>query len=369
MLVIASDNTARVWDATTGEPISPPLRHGDTVHQVWFSPDGQRLLTASADGTARVWNVPNNASSDDLILLAEVTAGRTYNTSGAFVTQKPETLYAALQNLRTKYPAQFSISAEDGLSWHRVQAVDAETSRRWPTAIWHLKHLIEKQPDSDELRRSRGIALAESGRWREAKDDFAEIVRHGTRDYHDYANLAFIHLALGEHDEYGQVCTELIDRFGNTNHALTAMDVASYCVHARNTNSSRARALAEAAVSLWPGRYYLYTLGAAYYRVGRYQDALEQFRLARSQGDGGAFYYLFEAMAQFQLGNKVEAQTLLQKAEQSIDERIGPGADEKIRSTVTWKEKLRLTLLRREAEALIAPKQIPGKELGVPGFP
>ena len=41
--------TACVWDAETGQPITPPLMHEDIVFIVTsaqFSPDGQRLVTA-----------------------------------------------------------------------------------------------------------------------------------------------------------------------------------------------------------------------------------------------------------------------------------------------------------------------------------
>jgi dipeptidyl aminopeptidase/acylaminoacyl peptidase len=56
-LVTASeDKTARVWNADgTGEPLV--LRgHEDKVEWAEWSPDGQRLVTASQDKTVRVWS-------------------------------------------------------------------------------------------------------------------------------------------------------------------------------------------------------------------------------------------------------------------------------------------------------------------------
>jgi WD40 repeat protein len=56
-IVTASDDgTARVWDTATGTPISPPLEHLDRVVSAAFSPDGTRVITASGDSTARIWD-------------------------------------------------------------------------------------------------------------------------------------------------------------------------------------------------------------------------------------------------------------------------------------------------------------------------
>ena len=50
----SKDNTARVWDVASGRELIR-LTHEDPVQSVAFSPDGQRLATASKN-TARVWD-------------------------------------------------------------------------------------------------------------------------------------------------------------------------------------------------------------------------------------------------------------------------------------------------------------------------
>jgi len=50
------DKTARVWNAAGGQLITKLEGHSDGVVSAAFSPDGQRVVTASFDKTARVWN-------------------------------------------------------------------------------------------------------------------------------------------------------------------------------------------------------------------------------------------------------------------------------------------------------------------------
>jgi WD40 repeat protein len=59
-IVTASlDSTARVWDAGTGKQLLVLAGHRDAVWSAVFSADGRRIVTASYDGTARVWDAAN----------------------------------------------------------------------------------------------------------------------------------------------------------------------------------------------------------------------------------------------------------------------------------------------------------------------
>ena len=52
-----ADAEAAALCARTGQPLTEPLKHNGELQNAQFSPDGQRVVTGSADKTARVWNV------------------------------------------------------------------------------------------------------------------------------------------------------------------------------------------------------------------------------------------------------------------------------------------------------------------------
>jgi WD40 repeat protein len=72
VVTASSDQTARIWDARTGDEIAVLRGHVRGVRGAVFSPDGTRVVTASADQTARIWPVQPAVSISDLI--ADATA-------------------------------------------------------------------------------------------------------------------------------------------------------------------------------------------------------------------------------------------------------------------------------------------------------
>jgi WD40 repeat protein len=87
-IVTASEGTAQVWEVETGKPGGEPMHHEGVVWMARFSPNGTRIVTASSDNTAQVWDVGVDL---DLPLppwvpeLAEALGGRRFNEEGLLV--------------------------------------------------------------------------------------------------------------------------------------------------------------------------------------------------------------------------------------------------------------------------------------------
>ena len=56
VVTASDDGTARLWDAKTGASLLTLMGHTNWVRAASFSPDGSRVVTASDDGTVRLWD-------------------------------------------------------------------------------------------------------------------------------------------------------------------------------------------------------------------------------------------------------------------------------------------------------------------------
>ena len=76
-IVTASDDgTARLWVAATGRTLATLFGHTRSLTTAGFSPDGKRIVTASEDGTARIFGCDVCASLDDLLAIARSRLSR-----------------------------------------------------------------------------------------------------------------------------------------------------------------------------------------------------------------------------------------------------------------------------------------------------
>jgi eukaryotic-like serine/threonine-protein kinase len=61
IVTASNDKTARIWDARTGVELAVLFGHGDAVASAAYSPDGTRIVTASYDKTALIWDARTGA--------------------------------------------------------------------------------------------------------------------------------------------------------------------------------------------------------------------------------------------------------------------------------------------------------------------
>jgi hypothetical protein len=117
-----------VWDAATGELLTPSLwhRHWARITDAAFNPAGDRVVTASTDGTAQVGELqPIDWPARDLEQLAELLAGQRIDANGAsLLPLDPQALRERWDDLRRRHPEAVGPNAAATRAGNEVLGTD-----------------------------------------------------------------------------------------------------------------------------------------------------------------------------------------------------------------------------------------------------
>jgi WD40 repeat protein len=152
MLIGGMDFMARLWDTTTGRPIGPPWEHQGGVFGLATHPDGKSILTCSEDRTARMWRMcpPLTGTPEQSHQALAVLTGIELDSSGVVHWLEPEAWerYRRQLDRLPDAPWQREQLLPSALTWHTVQASEAEHQGKTFAALWHLEHLGVLEPNN-----------------------------------------------------------------------------------------------------------------------------------------------------------------------------------------------------------------------------
>ena len=138
-IVTASfDKTARIWDAVTGKEIAVLRGHDREVYRAAYSPDGSRIATASFDKTARIWDAATATETAVLRGHDDFVTSAAFSPDGSRIVTASwdgtariwdATTGMAIAMLRGDGKLFFAGFSPDGS--HIVTAADDRTARIW----------------------------------------------------------------------------------------------------------------------------------------------------------------------------------------------------------------------------------------------
>jgi WD40 repeat protein/serine/threonine protein kinase len=172
------DNTARIWDANTGAPLTPPLRHGSNVLCAAFSPDGRRVVTASEDNTARVWDAATGQPVTPPLRHEDAVWPAAFSPDGRLVVTASQDKTARIWDAETGQPATPALQHSGKVWWatfspdgrlvatacedHTARIWDAHTGAPIGLPLQHSEEVtyIAFSPDGQRLVTASGESIA-----------------------------------------------------------------------------------------------------------------------------------------------------------------------------------------------------------------
>ena len=104
VVTASEDGTARLWNALTGEPLGDPMRHEAEVLWAQFSGDGRRIVTASVDGSARIWRADTGQLAAPPLRHRDVVHFATFSPDGQKVVTASRDHTVRIWNAQTGQP-------------------------------------------------------------------------------------------------------------------------------------------------------------------------------------------------------------------------------------------------------------------------
>lgn len=111
-----------IWDLSGGDPLAPPLYHGAEVRRVQFSRSGNQVLSASSDGSAKLWQLGSKHSADDVAQTFEMF----YQLASPSVAEGEgeEDRRGSFNKLMNEHPELFDVSSGRRKQWTQRWKLD-----------------------------------------------------------------------------------------------------------------------------------------------------------------------------------------------------------------------------------------------------
>jgi hypothetical protein len=133
VVTASDDGTARVWDLRVKRPSFVVLEgHKDRVNSASFIADGTHVVTVSDDGTARVWDLRGERPS--FVALGghqDRVNAASFSADGTHVVTASQDMTARVWDLREKQPSFVALEGHQGSVGRR----SAPTERRWSRCL------------------------------------------------------------------------------------------------------------------------------------------------------------------------------------------------------------------------------------------
>lgn len=164
----SEDNNLKIWDASRGQEIQILKGHTVEVTRVSFSPNGKFISSKDVNGKIKIWSIENGQelSSEYVKELDQMNEkDLSISPDKKWSLQKEGNDVVLINNqLREERVARdrekIARWAKPDPNWHFAQAEESEKNQLWFATVFHLKKILEIDPEN--LNVKKRLATAEA---------------------------------------------------------------------------------------------------------------------------------------------------------------------------------------------------------------
>ena len=160
----SADNTVRIWDVETGKEIRKFEKHTDQVNSAAFSPDGKRIVSASDDKTVRIWNAETGEEIHRFEEYSNDVRSAAFSPDGKLVVTADADFSVRIFDVESG-----AVFQKSGLSWNAVsfspnakQLVSGDDNN---VVIWEFEPLQELMDRTRERVENRPLTQDEKKKY------------------------------------------------------------------------------------------------------------------------------------------------------------------------------------------------------------
>jgi WD40 repeat protein/predicted Ser/Thr protein kinase len=145
IITASNDGTAQVWDVVTGQAVGSPLNHQSAVKDASFSPEGNSVVTAGQNGVALVWSLETGQPSAPSLQHGGIVYCASFSADGKRILTGSEDAAARIWDVASgrlltplllhRGPVRAAVFSRDGS--RVVTASDDHTARVWDGHTGH----------------------------------------------------------------------------------------------------------------------------------------------------------------------------------------------------------------------------------------
>ena len=396
-LGMGSLGAVRIWDAASGQPITPVLRVDRPVTWAAFDPGSGRMLLASSSRISSA-RVPSGATAWEILLpsthqrIPEVLADtriralRWIDNLGGLIPIDPA------EN-RPKGHSSASPPVEQVVAWHQEEAAELQAQNRHEGASWHLERMARLRPrpevfvqlgvaqaksqqwvaalhslekadprvaGSVELLKQRGDVAAQLALWDKAASDFKAALtllppgkaELGEPEVDLRARIAQVAVAQGDNEGYGTQCRVLADKVDEDTSSRLLIAV-SEVWSLRPDSGPPPRQLIDAVQTNCrifsddlEGRA---ALASLYFRSGKFADAEAEFKRLPERLPGATKLIRILSLARVDLA---AAQKEFEDVQKTIEDMV-PAKGNLSDNPIVWTDRVQILALRDEVSRVL----------------